>query len=229
MDSPTQQKLNPTRRYLPIVNSGGTFVERPDLMIFAALGATRLAEINDKYRHMLLVEKFHPHEEELGSLGSILQKEIIEKDLASREIVGSVVLSLVQIAALTGSAPSLNQARLLTAYRLHKDKGYLVEASSILREVRKKFSKYRDISHMLAAYVFLRDAGFKGFENKPDLAVGFLSFSRGFEIFIDNNVVSDNFHWNPIRIPESIRTASKFTLLKLSPVEYKEALKFDQA
>jgi hypothetical protein len=71
--------------------------------------------------------------------------------------------------------------------------------------------------------MILKRSLLKELEGSEEKCREFLGTARAVESFVDNNVVSDSFKWNPLRVPETIEKVSKIDFPRLSDRELKAA------
>jgi hypothetical protein len=138
-----------------------------------------------------------------------------------RVYAGQVVVELVRIAEATGEPPSVNAARRLVAYN-HHEHFRTGAPDGARRAVEKAFRRFQSSAHLQAVMILKRSL-LKELEGSEEKCREFLGTARAVESFVDNNVVSDSFKWNPLRVPETIEKVSKIDFPRLSDRELKAA------
>lgn len=196
-----QEKL----RYLEVFESNGDWISRPDYYILATLLEPEFETVFHTYSSMLLEDKLRPSPSVSNAtqFGKRLETRFKNNSLSKkRETAGHVMFELVRIASETGQAPSLNSAYSLAAHWYHTEHGTGTTENSE-RKTRAAFSTFRDIAHLLAAYVYDPNL-VADLEGNEKSVCRFLGLAKGFELFFDNNVSKTNIPWKPYRIPQKI-------------------------
>jgi hypothetical protein len=204
-------------KYLPLFQHDSSWIERPDLYLFALMGTPDkegAATVQQIYSAML---GSNPSVRELNDFELGIQKRHIGKDVRQRVYAGEVLLELVRLAGSTGRPPRANQAYRLAAFHEQELKPNTT-TDTLERSIRKGFSDYRNTSHLQAAMV-LRDPPLEEIENSPENTVRFLARARGFEMFIDANVAGPDFKWDPWRVPKNIAPATQIDIDTLTHQE----------
>lgn len=207
------------RRYLPLLTENGEVIARPDYMVLAALAHIDLDDMHQTYGVMLKEAEQRPDADAkaMTETAQMIRSKIIQSKQANRVLAGEVVLELARIAQATGEPPSVNKARRLVVFNHHRLIGRNAE-DSVQRRVEKAFSAYRDISHLLAVAVYDPEL-LHALEGEEQPLLTFLGLARAFKRFIDDNVVSSSFQWNPFRVPEQFPPVWTVTLAPLTDQE----------
>jgi hypothetical protein len=203
-----------TARYLPLLKAEGGWIDRPDLYVLARMSyedGVGNQVVSQLYEMMKTADNSSP---DLNILEGDLAKRQVGRNMRHRVLAGSVVLELVRLVATSKTTPSLAQAfRLVALNQGHHDKKR-AHQESLLREVRKGFSDYRNTAHLQAASL-IADPG-------EASEVGFLAFlarARAFELFLNTEMVSRKFSWEPWAVPNVISPAFDFRIRRLSAEE----------
>ena len=201
MDRKGQGSQSSEARYLPILTEDFQLIPRPDYMVLAALSDPEPDGMRQIYETMMREQELRPHgnADEMTALARLTKSKLIEGKTQARVLAGQVVLELVRIAQATGKPPTIKNAHRLVAFNHNRTfpKGTL---ASVVREVEKQFSEYRNVAHLWAAAIYEEELG--NIEGNERALHEFLGRARAFEAFVDNNVVSGRFRWNPFRIPD---------------------------
>lgn len=198
------------RRYLPLLTDDGRLVPRPDYMVLAAMAQPEPISMQHTYETMLREDQLRPTSDprDMSDFAQLVLSKVINGNVTGRVMAGEVILELVRLAEATGAPPKLNQARKLVAFN---HQAYIENKSSfstVIRAVEKHFSKYRAVSHLLAAAAY-KSRLLHDLEGETLPLEEFLGLARGFETFVDNRVVSPGFKWDPFRIPHRFPMITK--------------------
>lgn len=201
------------RRYLPLLTDDGRLVPRPDYMVFAAMAQPEPISMRHIYETMLLEDRLRPTSgpEDMSDFARRVLSKDINANVPGRVMAGEVILELVRLAEAKRGPPTLNQARKIVARNYQSYINKKSSFSTVLRAVEKHFSDYRAVSHLLAVAAF-KPRLIHDIEGEILPLREFLGLARGFEAFIDNEVVSLGFKWDPFRIPH------QFPMITESPV-----------
>jgi hypothetical protein len=190
------------RRYLPLLTDDGRLIPRPDYMVFAAMAQPDAASMRHIYETMLLEDQLRPTSdpEDMSDFARRVLSKDINANVPGRVMAGEVILELVHLAQARRAPPTLNQARKIVARDYQNYINKKSSFSTVLRAVEKHFSHYRAVSHLLAVAAY-KPRLIYDLEGEMLPLREFLGLARGFEAFIDNEVVSPGFKWDPFRIP----------------------------
>lgn len=205
-------------RYLPLLNGNHDFWrDRPDLFLLARMDASDKVEdavVEQVYQTMRLSTN---DSSELNSFEQTIERRHVRKNIKYRVFAGQVLLGIVRISASTNQPTSLAKAIQLSAFNQYKfSKKSTTE--NYAREARKGFSDFRNTAHLQAAMVY-RDPAIDDIEGSEHHTTRFLSRARGFELFIDNNLGSPSFKWDPWRVPGHIPYETAIELPQLTAEE----------
>jgi hypothetical protein len=187
------------KRYLPLIQDNGEWIDRPDLFILARMGVDDTEGYHEA-DHVYASMTFRKDAtERFSSFEKDIEARQVRKNMQLRLFAGQAILELVRIAATTHKPPSAAQGIRLAAFN-HQRTFKRSSVESLEREVRRGLTKYRSTAHLQAAMV-LGDPSVADMEASPEGTKRFLARARGLETFVDNSVVSDSFEWNPWRVP----------------------------
>jgi len=206
-----------SRRYLPLKNDSGAWIERPDLFVLA-----RMAVPDTEVDYVVVqiydtVKRADNSSPLLNSFESDIEKRQIGRSLRLRIFAGQVVLEMVRIAASISKSPSAAQAITLASLNHHRASGRS-SPEDLRREVKRGFSEYRNTAHLQAALVLAKPR-IDEIEESRDALERFLGRARGFEYFFDTNVAHDGLPWTPWRIPKDIMPIFELDVPPLSREE----------
>lgn len=212
-----QRSMMENKRYLPIIRPDGSWIDRPDLFLLARMGYEDNADeqvVHQLHDAMVRADNTVPS---LNAFEQDIAKRHLNRELRLRLFAGQTLLELVRIATTNNEPPSASQGIRLAAFNQHRAKGRS-SADDLKREVRKGFTAFRGTAHLQAAMV-LADPSVGDIETSEDHMIRYLARARGFEIFIDNNVVSKPFNWNPWRVPACIEPNFDINFKRLTQQE----------
>lgn len=207
-------------RFLPLFDADYDFWrDRPDLFLFARMDANDKVEdavVEQVYQTMRQSITTHPH---LNSFEQTIERGHVRKNVKYRVFAGQVLIEMLRISENSNQPTSLAKAIQLSAFNQYKfSKKSTTE--NYAREARKGFSDFRNTAHLQAAMVY-RDPAIDDVEGSEQRTTRFLSRARGFELFIDNNLVSPSFKWDPWRVPGHIPYETAIELPQLTAGERK--------
>ncbi|WP_366194602.1 hypothetical protein [Meridianimarinicoccus marinus] len=211
------------KRYLPLLNSDGTWIDRPDLYVLARMGADDKQDTGVVWQIYNAMCGADESSLSLNDFEKNIEKWFIRKNIRHRVYAGHVLLEMVRISATTSRPPKVAEGVRLAASRTHEFKNsasYETHAD----EADKGFSKFRSTAHLQAAMV-VADPSIAEVERSHTDMVRFLARARGFELFIDNSFANTRFKWDPWRVPACVPAETKFDLIRLSEAEKKLALR----
>jgi hypothetical protein len=196
-------------KYLRLFDAHGNWIERPDLMVLAAISEPNEIDVEHTYASMVFEEKENPSptKDEMSKFARNVERRTIRGNLTQRILAGSVVLELARLAFSTGKSQPINAARRLVAFNYQRYTGKN-SPENMQREVEKALSQYRDTMHLQAAVVYYQERIVEMEGDEQGLR-RFLGIARAFEEFIDANPASEAFRWSPWRIPTQIVTRPK--------------------
>lgn len=188
------------RRYLPLFDTDGKWIDRPDLYLFARMAYADQDDDEIVVQLYDTMRRTDNRREALNLLESDLARRHVARQSRARVLAGTVVLELARIAAVSCGRVSLKAAfRLVATHQLGFD-GKRAQVESVRREVEKAFSDYRNTAHLQAALLTAPSAD--AMECSEVETTRFLSYARGFEILLDEHLTGDRTKWHPWRIPE---------------------------
>jgi len=212
-----------SQTYLRLFEPDGSWIERPDYMVLAALADPDPSIMEHIHASMLKEDAINQYAdgESLTRFGEDIKARNLERRVERRLCAGSVVLELCRLARATGKPPRVSAAQRLVGYHRHQVRKYSLEETA-LRQVKDYWSEFLNTSHLQAAAVY-DPSLIEQMEGDEGATLKFLGLARAFETFVDANVVSNHFKWSPIRIPKEIEAASKIEFIPLSNQELNEA------
>ena len=222
-----------TLHYMRLFGPDGAWIPRPDYMILSVMSVPDLTTAGQKtpdlisiehlYKTMLAEDELNPAATDghLSTYAANAKNDFIKRFMTERVYAGQVVVELVRIAEATGEPPSVNAARRLVAYN-HHEHFRTGAPDGARRAVEKAFRRFQSSAHLQAVMILKRSL-LKELEGSEEKCREFLGTARAVESFVDNNVVSDSFKWNPLRVPETIEKVSKIDFPRLSDRELKAA------
>lgn len=211
------------RDYIQVFKSDGDTIERPDLMLLAALATPNPVNIQHLYATMLLEEKLNPADQGRGlsEFAASANKRFIEASIQQRVLAGEVMLEIARVKAATGKSLSLNAARRLVSFK-HKKFIALATASTVEREVESSFRNFRNTAHLQGVTACF-PAILAEIEGCEASTFRFLGLARWLEIIMDECAVPRRFTWSPLRVPEQIAPINSFDFVPLSEEELRIA------
>lgn len=190
------------RRYLPICNEDGSWIDRPDLFLLALMGAPDTTDIVDVWQIHAAMLVPAPIDR-ITEFEKGVEKKHIRGDTRLREFAGGVVLEALRLSHATQQPPSATKAIELATWNHIQFVGSRDE-ESMKREIRRGFKMFMNTCHLQAA-LYLDDPPLNEIVASEADFIAFLSRARAFEEFFDNNLQSDKLRWNPWRIPQKIK------------------------
>lgn len=203
-----------TARYLPLLQPDGGWIDRPDLFVLARMSYEDGLDdqmVPQLYEIMKNADNSSP---DLNVLEDAIVNTQVRRNKRHRVLAGSVVLELVRLRATTKGKPSLTQAFRLVGFNQGNHDEKRAHPESLLREVRKGFSDYRNTAHLQAAWL-IADLG----EASEACFLAFLARARAFELFLNTEMVSKNFRWEPWCVPDAVPPTFDFKIKRLNAEE----------
>lgn len=205
-------------RFLPIKNPDGSWIDRPGLYVLSLMSYED--KLGLEVVEQLFAAMHRPMSEspDLNPLERDIADRHLKRHLRHRLFAGQAVLEMVRIAATTKKSPSQAQAvRLVALNQGEFDRNKAIPAS-LEREIRKGLADYRSTIHLQAAMVLHRPS-VSVIETSLEGLIQFLTFAKAIETFIDNNVVSEAFIWDPWRVPMEAPRPFNIEVSRLSQKE----------
>lgn len=206
-------------KYLPLFHDNGEWIERPDYMVLAALSVPNQIDMQHIYETMVREGKINPdfHKGGMSKHAQNVRRREIRGSLPDRVLAGSVVFELARLAYATQKPPIVGAARRLTAFNYHR---HFPKATrdTINRKVENAFSLFRSTAHLHAVSV-CKPQLLEDLEGDKASLRKFLGIARAFEGFIDENVHSKTFKWDPLRVPQQIARVSEINFKPLTDEE----------
>ncbi len=206
------------RRYLPLFDGDGNWIDRPDLYLLARMaypdreGDGVVAQLHQTMRNADNLR------EALNPLEADISKRHVARQTRPRILAGSVVLELARIAATPVVQPSIKAAIRLVASGQTEFDGKRAQMASMVREVEKGFSEYRNTAHLQAAAIRARPS-LETMECSETGTIRFLSQARGFEMLLDEWLSDGRTKWHPWRVPPEVPATSDIPQPRLDQQE----------
>lgn len=206
------------RRYLPLFDGDGNWIDRPDLYLLARMayadrdGDEVVAQLHETMRSA------HNLREALNPFEADISDRHVARHKRPRALAGSVVLELGRIVATPGVRPSIKAAIQLVAIGQKEFDRKRAQLASIVREVEKGFSDYRNTAHLQAAAIRARPS-LETIECSEPGTIRFLSQARGFEMLLDEWLSEGRTKWHPWRVPPEVPATSDIPQPRLEQQE----------
>ncbi|WP_278921938.1 hypothetical protein [Pseudophaeobacter profundi] len=208
------------KRYLPLFDETGAWaLDRPDLYVLVRMSVQEgQAKSDPEATYRYIAEASDNTKSELNDPESTLEKHYIRGHMTERRYAAMVVTELLRL-KLNDEKPTLANALKLITHELSRAKPTTQE-SSIKSQVKTAFSKWRNTSHLEAAF---RISGMSGqsFEADHKQFLSFLAIAKALEDFMDEVCGQGDLSWNPWRVPEQIDAAFSGQMTRLSDEERK--------
>lgn len=207
-------------RHLPIFDDAGHWIARPDLFLLARMAYRDKDEdevVAQLYDVMCRADNTRST---LNLLEQDTSKRHVARQTRPRIFAGTVVLEYARIRATPAVKPTIAAAKKLVARGQIEFDGKRAQFPSVLREVDKGFSEYRNTAHLQAA-LLMTDSRGGIFEGSEAETVGFLSRARALETLLDVALAGERLKWSPWRIPERIPVGARFDFPPLDDDEVK--------
>jgi hypothetical protein len=205
-------------RYLQLIRPDHSWIERPDLYLLARMSYED--KHDDSVVHQLYEAMCRGRNtfEDLNVFEADLEKRQLRRQLRHRLFAGSTVLELIRIAADTGKPPTATQAMQLVAFNQKREEKTGTSLESVLRDVRRGFSAYRNTAHLQATMI-MANPSVSAIELSETHFLEFLARARGLEHFLDTNVFTRQQKWNPWRVPTRVNPIWDIVTKRLSAEE----------